>query len=125
MLGLSDTTVTDGVLIHGGADGGGAGELIEVCVAGVTGEAATCGGRGAGLGRLLRSQIPPPKTRINTAAPAIIDAAIKRFPAEAPNGSVDAEPVWAETVVEARPSTGNSGMVISCIHRGQATRMPI
>ena len=94
-------------------------------VGGLAGDAIRCGGGGAGLVRPWRSQIPPPIMRINTAPPAIIDAAVRRFPAEAPNGSVDADVVWAETVVEARPSTGNSGMVISCIHRGQATRMPI
>jgi hypothetical protein len=125
MVGLSDTTVTAGVLIHWWTDGGVAGVLTGVWVAGLIGEATTCRGGGAGFSRPLSIHNPLPKRRIKTAAPAIIDAEIDRFAGGTPNDSVDAEPVWAETVVETGLSAGTSGMVISCMHRGQATRMPI
>jgi hypothetical protein len=73
---------------------------------------------------LLIIHIPSPATEIKTRIPAITtDRGIVRFPAEA-DGSGETEAPGPVTDVENRPLTGASGMVISCKHKGQATRMP-
>jgi hypothetical protein len=69
--------------------------------------------------------IPSPAIEINTRIPAItMDSGIVRFPAEA-DGSGETESPEPVIGVEDWPLTGASGMVISCKHKGQATRMPI
>jgi len=87
---------------------------------------ATGGGAGSGLDPwLLIIHIPSPAIEINTRMPTItMDRGIVRFSAEA-DGSWETEPPGPVTAVEDRPLAGASGMVISCKHKGHATRMPI
>jgi hypothetical protein len=73
---------------------------------------------------LLIIHIPSPAAAIKTRMPTVTrDSGIDRFSAEA-GGFWETEAPEPGTGIEDRPLTGASGMVISCKHKGHATRMP-
>jgi hypothetical protein len=130
VLGLTDTNGTaDGMIPGriGGAPTGVAGLGCCKLPSGRAGVGRTTNGGDVGSELkplLLIIHIPSPATEIKTRIPTItVASGIVRFLAKA-DRPVETEAPGPVTGAKDPPLTGASGMVISCKHKGHATRMP-